>query len=304
MLVAIAANTAIAVLKFVVAVVSGSAAMVSEGIHSLVDTGDGVLLWVGMRRSERAPDETHPFGHGKELYFWTLVVAMMVFAGGGGLSIYEGISHIVRPRMISNVGWTYAVIAGSALFEGISWTVSWRQFRRERGRRGVWETIDTSKDPSTFAVLFEDSAALLGLVVAFVGVWLGHTLHNPLPDALASIVIGFILMTAAVLLARATLRLLVGQSTDRATVREIRALLVQDPAVEQVGRVLTVHYGPDDVVAEIELYFRRDLPAEQLAHAIDRLQEQLRQRFTLLKHVFIEAQSLDKRPLRPRLQAT
>jgi cation diffusion facilitator family transporter len=279
-------------MKFVAAALSGSAAMLSEGIHSLVDTGDGVLLWIGVRRSRRAPDELHPFGHGKELYFWTLVVAILIFAGGGGMSVYEGITHLMRRGLIEHAGWSYAVIGGSALFEGLSWTVSWRQFRRERGRRGVWETIGASKDPTTFAVLFEDSAALLGLVVAFGGIWLGRALRSAWPDAMASILIGVILMSAAVLLARATLRLLIGQSADRETVRSIRAVAAEEPAVEQVGRVLTVHYGPEDVVAQIELYFRRDLPAEEVARAIDRLQERLRRRHPTLKHVFVEAQSL------------
>jgi cation diffusion facilitator family transporter len=291
-LAAIAANVAIAIMKFAAAAISGSSAMLSEGIHSLVDTGDGLLLWIGMRRARRGADEMHPFGHGKEIYFWTLVVAILVFAVGGGMSIYTGIAHALHPHPIENVAWSYAVIGGSTLFEGISWLIGWRQFGRERDGRGFWETIHTSKDPTTFAVVFEDSAALLGLVAAFGGIWLGRALHDPLPDAIASMVIGVLLMVAAVLLARATLRLLVGQSTDRETVRSIRALAADDPAVEQVGRVLTVHFGPEDVVAQIELYFARDLGAEEVARAIDRLQDRLRASHAMLKHVFIEAESL------------
>jgi cation diffusion facilitator family transporter len=302
-LAAIVANLAIAAMKFTAAAMSGSSAMVSEGIHSVVDTGNGLLLWLGMRRSLRAPDETHPFGHGKELYFWTLVVAMLVFAGGGGMSIYEGITHLSHPHPLERAGWSYLVIAGSALFEGLSWTVSWRQFARERGARGVWETVEVSKDPTTFAVLFEDSAALLGLAVAFAGLWLGHTLRSPVPDALASVVIGLILMATAFLLARATMRLLVGQSADRETVRSIRTLAAEDPKVEGVGRVLTVHFGPDDVVAQIELYFPRQLPAEEVARAIDRLQERLRRHHPALKHIFIEAESTAPLGLDPRSPA-
>jgi cation diffusion facilitator family transporter len=289
---AIVANLAIAAMKFVAAAVSGSSAMLSEGIHSLVDTGDGVLLWMGMRRSRRPADAQHPFGHGKELYFWVLVVAVLVFAVGGGMSAYEGIIHLVHPHPSHHGGWIYLVLGAAFLFEGISWLFAWRGFKRERGHRGFWETVSTSKDPSTFAILFEDSAALAGIVAAFLGVWLSSRLGSTIPDAVASIVIGGILMVTASLLARATLRLLIGESADPQTVAMIRRLAAEDPAVERVGRVLTVHFGPDNVLAQIELFFARHLGAEEVARSIDRIQRQLKQAEPTLTHVFIEAESL------------
>jgi cation diffusion facilitator family transporter len=292
-LAAIAANLAIATMKFVAAAVSGSSAMISEGIHSLVDTGDGILLWVCVTRSRRPPDDIHPFGHGKELYFWTLVVAVLVFAVGGGMSIYEGILHLMNPHPHSAGRWTYLVLGGAFLFEATSWTFAWRAFSRERGRRGIWETIEVSKDPSSFAILFEDSAALLGLVVAFGGVWASELLASPIPDGLASIVIGALLMGTALLLVRATLRLLVGQSASPALVRAIRGAAADEKDVQRVGRVRTVHFGPDTVLAQVEVGFSPGLHAEELAAAIDRIQRRLKKDHPQLQHVFFEAERVD-----------
>jgi cation diffusion facilitator family transporter len=288
---AIAANLAIAAMKFVAAALSGSSAMLSEGIHSLVDTGDGVLLWVGMVRGKKPADSVHPFGHGKELYFWTLIVGVLIFAVGGGMSAYEGIVHLINPRPSHHGNWIYLVLAGSFVFEGISWLFAWRNFTREREGRGIWETISASKDPTSFAILFEDSAALIGLVVAALGVWLSQRMGTPIPDALASIVIGVVLMVTAALLVQATLRLIVGQSADPETVGTIRRAAAEDAAVKGVGRVMTVHFGPENVVAQIELFFTRDLAAEEVAQAIDRIQRRLKSEEPMLKHIFIEAEA-------------
>jgi cation diffusion facilitator family transporter len=201
-LAALAGNLAIACVKFVAAGVTGSSAMIAEGIHSLVDTGNGALILVGLHRSRRGPDPRHPFGHGKELYFWTVVVAVMVFAVGGGMSAYEGILHLIHPRTVENVRWNYLVLGAAALIEGASWAVAARQFSRVLDGRGVWAAIRASKDPSLVAILFEDSAALLGLLVAAAGLFLGSHLDNPYFDGAASVAIGLILMTVGVLLAR------------------------------------------------------------------------------------------------------
>jgi cation diffusion facilitator family transporter len=289
---AIIANLAIAAVKFVAAAVSGSSAMLSEGIHSLVDTGNGLLLWLGVRRSRRPADARHPFGHGKELYFWNLVVAVLVFAVGGGMSAYEGIIHLINPHPANPGAWIYLVLGAAFLFESTSWLFAWRGFRRERAGRGVWETVATSKDPSSFAILFEDTAALAGILAAFAGIWLSRRLASPIPDAVASIVIGAILMATASLLARATLRLLIGESADPQVVAEIRRVAAEDAAVERVGRVWTVHFGPENVLAQIELFFARQLGAEDVARAIDRLQRRIKETDPTLTHVFIEAESL------------
>jgi cation diffusion facilitator family transporter len=288
--VAIAANLAIAAFKFVAAAASGSSALVSEGIHSLVDTCDGVLLWVGVRRARKPPDAEHPFGHGKEVYFWSLIVAVLVFAVGGGMSAYEGIVRLIHPRPAEHLTWTYAVLAGAFVFEGISWVFAWRNFGREREGRGIWETISNTRDPTSFAILFEDSAALAGLLVAAAGVWLRQRLGTPIPDAIASVLIGLILMVTAALLVQATLRLLLGQSADPATEAAIRRRAAADDAVARVGRVLTVHFGPENVVAEVEIVFRSELGADAVGRAIDRLTRRLESEEPILKHVFIEAQ--------------
>jgi cation diffusion facilitator family transporter len=288
---AILANAVIAAMKFVVAALSGSSAMLSEGIHSLVDTGDGLLLWFGLGRSERPADHRHPFGHGLELYFWTMVVGVMVFAVGGGMSVLEGVLHLVHPVAVVSTPWTYAVLGGSFLFEGTSWLFARRSFQKERAGRGIWETISVSKNPSSFAVLFEDSAALIGIVIAFGGVWLSRRLDSGVPDALASVCIGLVLMVSATLLVRATLRLLVGQSADEGIVNRIRELARAEPVVRSVGRVFTVHFGPENVVAQIELVFSRSLGSQQVAEAIDRLQSLLKADEPMLKHIFIEAET-------------
>ena len=220
------------------------------------------------------------------------MVAILVFAVGGGMSIFEGVTHLIYPRVIERPLWSFLVLGLSGLFEGSSWAVAWRQFRRERRGRGVWETVEASKDPTTFAVLFEDSAALAGLVTALVGVALGAALKSSLPDAIASMIIGVILMVAAVLLARATLRLLVGQSADRETLAGIEAFARTNPAVQRVARVLAVHFGPRYIVAHVELAFDSRLKAEQVAKVIDDLQRGLRERFPDLKSITVQAESL------------
>lgn len=295
-LAAVAANLAIAAVKFAAAALTGSSAMTSEGIHSLVDTGDGVLLWIGLRRSRRGPDRAHPFGYGKELYFWTVVVAVLIFAVGGGMSIYEGIVHLLRPRHVERSGWNYAVLGVAAVMEATSWAVALREFRRGQRGRSIWATVRASKDPTVFAVLFEDSAALLGILVAFLGVFAGERLGTPYPDAAASIAIGLILMVVAVLLARETLGLLVGESASPETVAEIRALAEADPAVAWVGRALTAHFGPEEVVLNLELFFRIDLPMADVAAAIDRLERRIREAHPEMRYVFLNAEALRRPP--------
>jgi cation diffusion facilitator family transporter len=193
----IAGGLAVAVVKFVAAAVNGSSAMLSEGIHSLIDTGNGVLLWVGLRASRRPPDDNHPFGHGLELYFWSLIVAIFLFAVGGGMSVYEGIGHVRHPHPIEDPTWNYVVLGCSAVFEAVVLTISLRDFGRRRRGRGVWETIHGSKDPAGFTVLLENAAAMLGLAIAFVGVFLSSKLRMPALDGVASIVIGLTLTAVA-----------------------------------------------------------------------------------------------------------
>jgi cation diffusion facilitator family transporter len=289
---AIGANLAIAATKFTAAAFTGSSAMISEGIHSLVDTGNGGLLLLGIERSQRPADAAHPFGYGKELYFWTLIVAIMIFAVGGGISAYEGLLHILNPRPIENPLWNYSVLVLAIFFEGYSFYVAFGAFQAAKGEQVFWRAIHTSKDPTTFTVLFEDSAALLGLVVALIGVYLADRLENPYFDGAASIVIGTILAAVAVLLAYETKGLLVGEGADPQTLREIRRLAERDPTVESVNRALTMYFGPHTVLLAMDLQFRKDLSATKLEQTVDRLEEAIRKRYPDVKHIFIESESL------------
>ncbi|MGI9175019.1 MAG: cation diffusion facilitator family transporter, partial [Rhodothermales bacterium] len=207
---AIVGNFAIAITKFIAAGISGSSAMLTEGIHSLVDTGNGGLLLFGLHRSRRPADEQHPFGYGKEVYFWTLMVAVLIFGLGGGISIYEGIQHMLHPEPIGDPTLSYIVLALAIVFEGIVWFIAWREFNRLRGDVSSWRFIRATKDPTLFAVLFEDTAALLGLVVALVGIFLSRQLEMPILDGAASVVIGVILCVTATLLLKESKGLLVG----------------------------------------------------------------------------------------------
>lgn len=292
---AIAGNVAIAVTKFVAAAITGSSAMLSEGVHSLVDTGNGGLLLWGMRQSRRPPDENHPFGHGKELYFWTLVVAILVFALGGGVSVYEGVLHIVRPLPQENVLVNYVVLAFAFAFDGTSWWIALRAFQKVKGDQGYLRAIQRSKDPTTFTVLLEDTAALLGLLAALIGISLGHALGVPELDGVGSILIGVILCVAAALLARESKGLLIGERLGPEAREAIRKAVLAEPAVARVVRGASMHLGPDDVLVTLEVEFRPGLSAADAAAAIDRLDKAIRAARPEVRHLYIEAQSIAAR---------
>lgn len=285
---ALAGNLAIAVTKFIGAAVTGSSAMLSEGIHSTVDTADQILLLVGMRRSERPADEEHPFGHGKELYFWSLIVAVMIFGVGGGISAYEGILHILHPNPLEDPTWAYVVLGVAFVFEGASFTVALRAFSKERGSPRFWKKLLDSKDPTTFTVLAEDSAALAGIVVAFLGILLSHRLGLPVLDGVASIVIGLILAAVAVFLIYQCRGLLVGEGVSRDTAREIRDIASGVDHVRHVSHPLTMYFGPDYVLLTLDVRFAPDTPAGELARAVDRMKDLIQQRFPRIKRISIE----------------
>ena len=289
---AIGANLAIAITKFIAASITGSSAMLSEGIHSVVDTANELLLLLGIRLSQKPPDENHPFGHGQELYFWTLIVAILIFSVGGGMSIYEGISHLLHPSPLEDPLWNYLVLGFAIIFEGFSWTVAFKEFLPQKGEQNFWQAVRTSKDPTIFTVLFEDSAALLGLLVAFCGVFFGHVFKNPYLDGTASILIGIILGIVAVILAYESRGLLVGESANKAIVASIRQIAVSDTAVEGVMRVLTMHLGPHEVLLNLEIQFHKNLSAEEVASAVERIERTICRKHPDIKQIFIEAKSL------------
>lgn len=289
---AIVGNVAIAVTKFVAAALTGSSAMLSEAIHSVVDTGNGLLILLGVRKSQKPPDSDHPFGHGHELYFWTLIVGVLIFAVGGGMSTYEGIMHILHPSKLENAAWSYAVLGVAAVFEGTTWFFGWKAFSAERGRRGVLETIHESKDPTSFTVLLEDSAALLGLVFAFLGIFLGRLFGLPYLDGVASVVIGLLLCSVAVLMVYESKGLLIGEGLDHRSLKSIRELVDADQAVERVSHLHSMYLGPNEVLLTIELRFRNEISALEVRHAVRRLKDVIQSKHPDVKRVFFGAESL------------
>jgi cation diffusion facilitator family transporter len=289
---ALAADLAIAAIKLVASAASGSSAMFSEGIHSVVDAGNQLLLLFGLARSRRPADEFHPYGHGKELYFWSLIVAIVLFGLGGGVSFYDGAIHAVRPRPIENIGWTLLVLGVSAVLDGTSWTIAFKRLRRTRTDQSLWEAVRESKDPTVFVVLAEDSAALLGLGTAFLGVLLAEVLGAPMLDAIASMLIGLMLAGTALFLASETRGLLVGETAGRSLVRGVRSLAAADPAVAHVERALTMQLGPDQVLLNLEVIFRSDLSASEVAEAIDRIERAIRAAHPEVLRIFIEAEAI------------
>ncbi|MDZ5458773.1 cation diffusion facilitator family transporter [Azohydromonas lata] len=285
---AIGANVAIAVTKFVVAGITGSSAMLSEGIHSAVDTGNGVLLLVGTKLSERPPSPEHPFGHGKELYFWSLIVAVLIFGIGGGVSLFEGIQHIRHPEPMTDVRWNLIVLGAAVLFEGASFLVALRQFRRENSGRPFWQALRSSKDPTTYTVMAEDSAALLGLLVAFVGIGTSQWLHEPALDGAASAVIGLILAGVAILLVRESRGLLIGEGIRATTAHDIRALALAQPGVREAGWPLSMYIGRDEVLLTLELVFDEDVPVQQAAAATAALRRDVQARFPVIKRISVQ----------------
>ncbi len=289
---AIAANIAIAATKLVVAGITGSSAMLSEGVHSSVDTFNGVLLLVGIRLSQRPATPEHPFGHGKELYFWSLIVAVLIFGLGGGISFYEGVQHVLHPQPLHDPFWNYVVLGVAALFEGISFAIALRQFRKQAGAAPFWQAIHRSKDPTTYTVLAEDSAALAGLAIAATGIWLSHRFDMPALDGAASMLIGVLLAVVATFLTWQSRDLLIGEGIRPETARAIRGIALAAPRVRDVGRVLSMYMGPDDVLVTMDLDFDAGTDAAAAALAIAEVERQVRDRFPMIKRLFIESGSV------------
>ncbi|AMM26068.1 cation diffusion facilitator family transporter [Variovorax sp. PAMC 28711] len=285
---AIGANVAIAVTKFIVAGVTGSSAMLSEGIHSAVDTFNGILLLVGLKLSKRPATEEHPFGHGKELYFWSLIVAVLIFGLGGGISLYEGVQHIRDPEPMKDPTWNYIVLGAAALFEGTSFAIALRQFHLESKGRPFWKSLHRSKNPTTYTVLAEDSAALVGLAIAGLGIFASHQLDMPVLDGVASVLIGILLAGVAVVLISESRGLLIGEGVQPETAREIRRLALAQPGVSEVGHVLSMYIGADDVFVTLDLDFDAGTSTESAAAAMAALRRDIQTRYPMIKRLFIE----------------
>ena len=287
---ALVGNLLISVTKFAAGLISGSSAMLSEGIHSLVDTGNQILLLNGLKQAKKPPDETFPFGHGKEIYFWSFIVAILIFALGGGMSLYEGIRHLQHPSPIFNPLTNYVVLALAMLFEGASWYFGFREFSRTKGKWGYFKAVQRAKDPSIFMVLFEDTAAILGLLVAFAGVLLTQITGMPYFDGIASILIGAILVGTAIWLAHETKGLLIGESANRPVIKAIREILKANRLIDNVNEVLTLHMGPDYILATISVDFRDDATADEIELAIAEIDRTIKKQHPQVKRIFIEAE--------------
>jgi len=292
---ALIGNSLISVTKFAAAAFTGSSAMLSEGIHSLVDTGNQGLLLYGIKRASKPADEAFPFGYGKEVYFWSFIVAILIFALGGGISIYEGIKHLQNPEPISSPMINYIVLGLAMIFEGVAWWFAFREFSRQKGKWGYLEAIQRAKDPTIFVVLFEDSAAMLGLVVAFAGIALSQLTGILIFDSIASIIIGLILVGTSIWLAYETKGLLIGESANTSVIKEIRSILNQQPSINHINEVLTMHMGPDFILANISVDFVDSETADSIEKTISLIDKTIKEKHPEIKRVFVEAEKRSSR---------
>lgn len=291
---ALAGNSLIAITKFIAASITGSSAMLSEGIHSLVDTGNQLLLLHGLRQSKKPPDKRFPFGHGKEIYFWSFIVAILIFALGAGISIYEGIRHILHPEPMSAPTVNYIVLGLAFIFEGFAWYFALNEFSKTKGKWGYIEAVQRGKDPTMFVVLFEDSAAMLGLLVAFFGILLSQVTGIEMFDGLASVIIGLILAGTAIWLAYETKGLLIGESAEDKVVRGIRKIAKKYQEVEHVNEVLTMHMGPDFILVNLSIDFADDITSQELEVTISSIDQDIKTAYPNVKRVFVEAEARRK----------
>ncbi len=289
---ALVGNTLIAISKFIAAIFTGSSAMLSEGIHSTVDTGNQILLLYGLKRANRPANEIHPFGHGKEVYFWSFVVAILIFAVGSGVSLYEGIRHLQHPKQIDSFMLSYIVLSLAFVFEAAAWLFALREFSKVKGRRSYLEAVKRGKDPSIFVVLFEDSAAMLGIIVAVLGVMLTQLTGNTSYDSIASIIIGLILGGTAIWLAYETKGLLIGERANIEVVQGIREIVNQQEGIIKANEILTMHVGPEFILVNLSIEFADEISVVELEQIIAGLDNNIKQSFPHVKKVFIEAESL------------
>ncbi len=292
---ALIANALIAAIKFIAAFFTGSSSMLSEGIHSVVDTSNELLLLLGIKRSKKPPDKQHPFGHGQELYFWSLIVSILIFGIGGGMSVYEGINHILHPSPMENVIWNYMVLASAFIFESVSIYIAIRDLlKNSRTEKNFWKKLRNSKDPGFFIVIYEDAADLAGLFIAFLGVILSSYFNSPLIDGIASVMIGLVLTVIAILMIIESHNLLIGESAGMELVDETEKLIREDDDVREVKTPLTMQLSPDEVLLALNLEFKKELTGVQIVSSITRLEKMIKEKFPQVKQIYIEAANLSK----------
>ncbi|WP_294233785.1 cation diffusion facilitator family transporter [uncultured Chryseobacterium sp.] len=285
---ALAANLLIAITKFVAGSFTNSSSMISEGIHSTVDTTNQFLLLYGIKRSKKAPDESHPFGYGKELYFWSFVVSILIFGLGGALSVYQGILHIIEPEVMKDPFWNYIVLILSLIFEGTSLIISVKEFNKTRNSVRWWDAIIKSKDPSSFLVVFEDGAAVAGLTVVMVLMGISHSFGIPELDGVASIIVGLILVFVSLILARESRSLLMGEGITPETREKITKLAEQDDAVVRTKNILSTYQSPEEIVLVLIIDFKEHLDTEEITEAVQRIRRTVKTAFPLVRYVIIQ----------------
>jgi cation diffusion facilitator family transporter len=290
---ALIANLVIAAIKFVAAYISGSSAMVSEGIHSVVDSANEILLLFGIKRSRKPPDEIHPFGHGKELYFWSLIGSILWVGIGGGMGIYEGITHIAHPEPIEDPTLSYIVLGSAFIFEGISFVIGIRDFLKQKHADvSFWKKLELSKDPGFFVVIYENGADLIGLFIAATGIFLSHYFKNPMIDGISSILIGLVLAMIAVILIIKSRNLLIGSSARKYMVEAIDLLVKDEKNIQAVRPPLTMQMAPDDILLALDVQFKSDLSGHEIVDTISRVEKKIKGKFPEIKHIFVEAGKL------------
>lgn len=287
---ALAADILIAATKFIAGGYTNSSSMISEGIHSLVDTSNQLLLLYGLKRSKKPADRQRPFGYGKELYFWSFIVSILIFGLGGGLSVYQGITHILHPEPLGDPFWNYIVLGFSFVFDGISFIIALKEFNKVRGDLSFWESFIRSKDPASFLVLFEDGAAVLGLIIVFVLMLLSHSLNMPVLDGVASLLVGLLLIFVSLILARESRSLLMGEGIAPQTQQKIKILVENDEAVLKVSTILSTYQSPEEVILMILVQFKHDLDTDAITSSIDRIRNRIKEQFTLVEFVLIQPQ--------------
>jgi len=286
--VSLAVDILIALSKFIAAAITGSSSMVAEGIHSVIDAISQLLLLWGIKTSKRLPDEIRPFGYGKELYFWSFIVSLIIFILGGCISFYEGLMRIQKPEFNANQDWNYIILTIAFIFNVVSMLTALRAFNKQRGHIPFFKAIKDSKDPSTFIVLLGDVGDLLGLIVAFLGVYLGHLFHNPYYDGIASMLIGVIMISISLLLVNESKSLLMGETTSRKTLRRVVALTEEDKAVLKVKKHFSMYMAPEEVLLQLNTVFNDDLSTKQITDAIERITKTIQVEFPRIKQIFIE----------------
>lgn len=289
---ALIANLLIAITKFVAGAFSSSAAMISEGIHSLVDTVNQLLLLFGIHQSKKPADSLRPFGYGKELYFWSFIVSILIFGLGGGLSIYQGVTHIIQPDELRDPTWNYVVLGLSIIFEGASLYIAWKEFNAVRGTDSWWSAIIKSKNPANFLVLFEDGGAVLGLSIVAVCLFVGHEYNLPWMDGLASLLVGLLLVAISMILARESRSLLMGEGIAPETQQKIIGLAQKDQTVLQARHILSTYQSPEEVVLMLIIAFKTDLDTEDINEAIIRIRTAIKKAYPFVSFIIIQPEAV------------